>query len=169
MTSKRQRVILTPQSAREIYTRKLDILAQRVSDSDCKHVASLKGRSVPIAHIYDVSAKTIRDIWNQKTWMFATRDLWCEEGNQTPVSTSQVGLIVNSLLKGTSPPDCFNDEVQSDLIRRVFAYSLLTKRLTASHQYLDVHQILNLQHVPTKLKLALPNVTRSRLSRTNVR
>jgi hypothetical protein len=83
MACKRQRVILTPKLAREIYTRKLVLLAQERSELNFNGSNSLKGQSVPLAHEYNVSAKTIRDIWNRKTWMFATRDLWCEEGDET--------------------------------------------------------------------------------------
>ena len=91
MACKRQRVVLTAKLAKEIYKRKLALLAQTASEYDFNASMSLKGQSVPISHVYNVSAKTIRDIWNRKTWKFATRDLWCGDemtGNQ--VSIAQV-------------------------------------------------------------------------------
>lgn len=39
-------------------------------DKECK--MSVRGMSGPISKVYGVSARTIRDIWNQKTWAYAT-------------------------------------------------------------------------------------------------
>ncbi len=96
MACKRQRVVLTPKLAKEIYKRKLVLLTQTGSEFNFNGLLALKGQSVPIAHVYNVSAKTIRDIWNRKTWKFATRELWCEEEDETAgthVSTAQVDLM----------------------------------------------------------------------------
>ena len=35
-----------------------------------------KGRSSHVAKRFGVSAKTIRDIWNKRTWTNVTADLW---------------------------------------------------------------------------------------------
>ena len=90
------RVILTPDLAREIYARKLALLTPKDCYSCFDSSRLLKGRSVPIANIYNVSAKTIRDIWNRKTWTFATVDMWFAEKIHTPVNCflKQVGLIL---------------------------------------------------------------------------
>ena len=38
-----------------------------------------RGGSAPIARKYGVSAKAIRDIWNRRTWAFATLEIWKEK------------------------------------------------------------------------------------------
>ena len=35
-----------------------------------------KGKSVPVSRIYNISPKTVRDIWNRKTWSDATFKLF---------------------------------------------------------------------------------------------
>ena len=66
---KNSRVVLTPQLAREIYLYKIGF--------EClDHSAMLlKGRSVQISKKYNVSPKTIRDVWNRRTWAFATETI----------------------------------------------------------------------------------------------
>ena len=59
-------VMLTEQQAIDIYHIKL----RHLEDQKCK--LSIRGMSGPVSKIYGVSARTIRDIWNRKTWAFAT-------------------------------------------------------------------------------------------------
>ncbi len=73
------RIILTPDLAREIYARKLALIEPKGLNSCVDSSTLLKGRSGPIANIYNVSAKTVRDIWNHKTWSFTTADMWLAE------------------------------------------------------------------------------------------
>ncbi len=77
--SRRRRMVLKPEQAVEIYALKpvFDGLA-RGSSSETESKA--KGRSVPIGKKFNVSAKTIRAIWNRRTWRFVTRPLWKREG-----------------------------------------------------------------------------------------
>jgi hypothetical protein len=42
-------------------------------------VESSNQASIRLAKLYHVSAKSIRDIWNGKSWLAATSDLWDEE------------------------------------------------------------------------------------------
>ena len=71
-----RKVVLTPKLALEIYAQKLKILTPR-NVKDCLSPANLlRGQSVSVANRYNVSAKTIRDIWNRKTWIFDTSCLW---------------------------------------------------------------------------------------------
>ena len=72
-------VILTPQLALEIYKCKLVLQSPENCSSGADPSKSLKGQSVPVGNKYNVSAKTIRDIWNRRTWTFATYKLWIEE------------------------------------------------------------------------------------------
>ncbi len=99
-----QRVVLTPKLAKEIYARKLEFLAPKDFYS-CFNSSSrtLKGRSVPVAKMYNVSAKTIRDIWNRRTWTFATSTLWLHERIETvpnafPVHIQVLRLELNCAL-----------------------------------------------------------------------
>ena len=70
------KVVLTPRLAVEIYLLKMK-LENLENSSSCKNQANtLKGRSVPVAKKYNVSAKTIRDVWNRRTWSFATESVW---------------------------------------------------------------------------------------------
>lgn len=66
---------LTWDSARAIYRVKLQLLQQygRLVESIATHVAWR------LAFQYSVSSRTIRDVWNRKTWVSATYTLWCEE------------------------------------------------------------------------------------------
>jgi hypothetical protein len=40
------------------------------------NASKIEDQSAHIGEQYDVSAKTIRDIWNHRTWTFAIRHLW---------------------------------------------------------------------------------------------
>ena len=52
----------------------------------------LRGASPPIAVRFGVSSRTIRDIWNRKTWAFATKHLWHLESN-CPDASMQVIVL----------------------------------------------------------------------------
>ena len=39
-----------------------------------KGTVCIRGLSQLVSKVYGVSARTIRDIWNQKTWAYATND-----------------------------------------------------------------------------------------------
>ena len=68
-TSAPRRTVLTEQEAVGIYRRK-------PQDANFKGVPTRNSKSrLPAVH-FGVSPKTVRDIWNQKTWTFATIGLW---------------------------------------------------------------------------------------------
>ncbi len=69
--NQRLRIILTAQQAIEIYKLKPQLCA-----TSCHTKA--RGQSIPIAEQYGVSPKTIRDIWNHRTWAVATKPLYSE-------------------------------------------------------------------------------------------
>ena len=61
--------------------------------SGSKHFA--KGRCGPISKLFGISARAVRDIWNRKTWAYATRHLWSsedsfEQGSDWTESSSKV-------------------------------------------------------------------------------
>mmetsp|Transcript_22077 Transcript_22077/g.55349 ORF Transcript_22077/g.55349 Transcript_22077/m.55349 type:complete len:318 (+) Transcript_22077:87-1040(+) len=63
-----------------------DIYRRRPTDAGTKY-GSMACAS-HLASVYDVSPKTIRDIWNRKSWVKATRPLWTEEEKKDHVPRS---------------------------------------------------------------------------------
>ena len=74
--SKQCRIVLTPQIAMEIYACKMELEAVIKQHSCTMPRMPLQGQSSYVAERFNVSAKTIRDIWNRRTWTFATSSLW---------------------------------------------------------------------------------------------
>ena len=70
---------LTPAKAIEIYAQKVLFMTSR-SYSACFTESIeydlLKGKSAQVGRRYNVSAKTIRDVWNHRSWTAATCGLW---------------------------------------------------------------------------------------------
>lgn len=66
-------VILSKQQAINIYSMRSP---DTTSDPALQVVA---GKSSMVAEMYSVSPKTIRDIWNRKTWTQVTRGMWTEK------------------------------------------------------------------------------------------
>jgi hypothetical protein len=85
-------LVLTATQAIAIYRCKLGFRQPRTFESCLLPAESrIKGQSVPVAHMFGVSPKTVRDIWNRRTWAYTTAHLWTEEeDNEVPVSL--VGL-----------------------------------------------------------------------------
>ena len=77
------RIVLTPQLAREIYAHKLTLQTPWDARSCLLTGRLLRGQSARVAQVYNVSAKTIRDIWNRISWRSATCGLW-EEATVDP-------------------------------------------------------------------------------------
>ncbi len=70
------RAVLTEEQAIEIYA-----FGQKMKNHGVDPPKD--GKSVALAKQYDVSPKTIRDIWNRRTWTQETRHLWGE--NEFPM------------------------------------------------------------------------------------
>ncbi len=64
-SQRRHGVVLSDKEAFEIYKCKLSLDKFKT-----------KGRSVPVSLQFNVSPKTVRDIWTRRTWTNATKDLW---------------------------------------------------------------------------------------------
>jgi hypothetical protein len=74
------RIILTSSKAVEIYKHKLSILQDHRSRNCPESLfICLRGRSVFVSSAFNVSPKTIRDIWTRRTWQRATCHLWEDE------------------------------------------------------------------------------------------
>jgi hypothetical protein len=70
------RVVLNSDLAVEIYKKKIELLLPTSFKSSLQGTQiMLRGMSAKIAKSYGVSAKTIRDIWNRKSWVKATSGL----------------------------------------------------------------------------------------------
>ena len=76
--------VLCAAQAVEIYRCKLRLL-QPHSFASCLQPAGSRilGKSVQVAGMFKVSPKTVRDIWNRRTWACTTRFLWAQEDDQT--------------------------------------------------------------------------------------
>ncbi len=87
-TAERVGLVLTATQAIAIYRCKLGFRLPKTFQSCLLPAESrIKGQSVPVAHMFGVSPKTVRDIWNRRTWAFTTAHLWTEEeDSQVPVS-----------------------------------------------------------------------------------
>ena len=69
--------MLTEIDAVEIYKLKIAMLKPSTFKSCLQDAESrIKGQSVRVAALFGVSPKTIRDIWNRRTWAYATIHLW---------------------------------------------------------------------------------------------
>jgi hypothetical protein len=89
MTAPKPRVILNASLAAEIYKEKLALLAPTSFESCLKDTRFfVKGKSAKLSAKYGVSAKTIRDIWNGRTWTSATSSLWRSRNSIQEVSFS---------------------------------------------------------------------------------
>mmetsp|Transcript_7369 Transcript_7369/g.22515 ORF Transcript_7369/g.22515 Transcript_7369/m.22515 type:complete len:234 (+) Transcript_7369:82-783(+) len=85
------RRILTAEQAVEIFK-----LKEFISDGT-------KGASVPIARQYGVSPKTIRDIWNRRTWMDATVPFLSDEDAKLQEMSSKKMMGRPSGIRNTKP------------------------------------------------------------------
>ena len=71
------RMVLTAAQAEEIYQKKISMIKMQWPTTCSTATSSLlRGRSVPVSSMFDVSPKTIRDIWNMRTGQRATCHLW---------------------------------------------------------------------------------------------
>ena len=75
--SHRNHKILSEEQAVEIYKEKLAFL-RKPAGTRCK-TESLRGKSTVTSSKFYVSPKTVRDIWNRRTWQHATSFLWSYE------------------------------------------------------------------------------------------
>ena len=76
----RQRIVLTVSQARDIYA--LNYLASNVASTP-NLLGQEVSNSVLLAAQYGVSPKTIRDIWNRKSWAQTTADLFESDKSHT--------------------------------------------------------------------------------------
>jgi hypothetical protein len=64
-------VVLTSKQAVEIYLHKILLQGQ------CRDAGiSMRGQSHGVSLLFNISSKTVKDIWLHKTWKHATHHLW---------------------------------------------------------------------------------------------
>ena len=81
--SERNRIVLNSAMAVEIYRHKHMLSAPTSFKSSLQGAQFLlRGASRKLAASYGVSAKTIRDIWNRKSWVKATAGLEAQYLNE---------------------------------------------------------------------------------------
>lgn len=86
----RHRTVLTVSQARDIYG--LNYLASNMASTP-NLLGQEVSHSVLLAAQYGVSPKTIRDIWNRKSWAHTTADLFEKDKNGT-INRSNLDLKV---------------------------------------------------------------------------
>ena len=79
--------------AADIYLYKKNLTSPNSSESDFQSMRKIKIESVKLARKLGLSARTIRDVWNHKAWIKATRHLWDEAVD------SGFHLVSQSILK----------------------------------------------------------------------
>ena len=70
--------MLTAQLAAEIYAHKLKFLSK--DEAVYSISGTVRGKSSLMSRLYGVSPRAVRDIWNRRTWGFATNHLWQYDG-----------------------------------------------------------------------------------------
>ena len=98
MEAKRKsRIVLNKDLAREIYMHKELICSEKSYSSAFQgQGAVLRGKSTVFSSLYGVSAKTIRDIWNHKTWANATLKI-SDQHREIPMSCGHASFCTTSL------------------------------------------------------------------------
>ncbi len=71
---------LTQGQALEIYARKLSLMKANSEDMPRTNAAQMRKECIFLAKRYRVSPKSIREVWNRRTWVICTSTLWEEEG-----------------------------------------------------------------------------------------
>jgi hypothetical protein len=94
--------MLGEQQVVAIYKAKLALRAQsRDNSPDTKKMQLIKSQSARVAVMYGVTPRTIRDIWNRQSWIYATRHLWILEpqlSDENMRSSSAVKVLIHPVL-----------------------------------------------------------------------
>ena len=99
LAPKKSRIVLTKEVASEIYQHKIRLLTPTSYKASIQSgKASIKGESSKVAKLYGVSSKTIRDVWNHKTWGNATSALWNSNRDEDKVKRCQEFYILSSFI-----------------------------------------------------------------------
>ncbi len=101
-------IVLNETAAIEIYRCKLNFRLPDSFKSSLQTVQTrAKGQSAQVADRFGVSPKTIRDIWNRRTWATTTAHLWSQDED------FKCSLASTRSLVRISPPHFQSRQVQS--------------------------------------------------------
>ena len=91
VTAKKKRIVLNKETAIEIYQHKIRLMVP-MSYKQCLQSwkESIRGESSKLAKQYGVSPKTVRDVWNRKSWTEVTMSLWNLEKNKVSATCHDV-------------------------------------------------------------------------------
>ena len=95
---KKPRVVLNQQTAVQIYQLKIDIQEKNIGQVPQK---SWTVDSIRVSNRFDVSPKTIRDIWNRRTWQQSTQVLWPQENSEDLEHQTLPEKLVSAQLSST--------------------------------------------------------------------
>ena len=93
------RVVLNQQTAVQIYQLKIDIQKKNIGHVPRK---SWTVDSIRVSNSFDVSPKTIRDIWNRRTWQQSTQVLWPQENSEDLEHQTLPKMLVSAPLNSTN-------------------------------------------------------------------
>ncbi len=71
---------ITQAEALEIYQQKLYLMKVIREEIPRNRAVRLKKECIFLASHYRVSPRSIREVWNRRTWVICTSTLWEEEG-----------------------------------------------------------------------------------------
>ena len=80
--------MLSASDAVEIYQCKLCLGEVKETVDVGLNIQMIRGQCFPLAKKYGVSPRTIRDIWNRRTWGYATKHLWPIENEITRATSA---------------------------------------------------------------------------------
>lgn len=72
-------IVLTEELVVDIYKCKLALTTPINSGASAQNDKGTRGQSVQVSERFGVSPKTVRDIWNHRTWAYVTFPLWVDK------------------------------------------------------------------------------------------
>ena len=97
--SPRRRAILNANAASAIYRMRPNSTSLR---TESPH-DTLSGRSVLVAHVFGVSPKAVRDIWNLRTWRHVTETLRFTAGDREATASHYLSVQLPAAARTTRP------------------------------------------------------------------
>eukprot|EP00287_Rhodomonas_sp_CCMP768_P013124 CAMPEP_0196748206 /NCGR_PEP_ID=MMETSP1091-20130531/72716_1 /TAXON_ID=302021 /ORGANISM="Rhodomonas sp., Strain CCMP768" /LENGTH=220 /DNA_ID=CAMNT_0042095481 /DNA_START=10 /DNA_END=672 /DNA_ORIENTATION=+ len=121
--TQRPRALLSSELAEKIYSQR---------PRGFQRQRSLSSASIIISRVFSISPKAIRDIWNRRTWIQATKHLW-DEGESRyvckPKSPTSASAAVQSLHASVNSTEA---ELSQDVKLETSAHSAISISPTAS-------------------------------------
>ena len=88
--------MLTELQAIEIYRKKIEFMSKAGSEQ-INPLQIFASESIMVGKVYGVSPRTVQNIWNRRSWAYATKQFWmcesCEVGKQRFIPSDEVKQI----------------------------------------------------------------------------